>query len=175
MSMTKVALLSFASVVGLTLLVLGCALPELGSWWPLFVLVFYFLSPLPMVIAKNIYQCDFSTPNGGLDFALFVTSGIVFSAFALPFVLAHTAAIQWSAFAFVTLASLVIFGAIIAYFYEGSGTAGCEDGRSLTFDVSAVLSITYFSLFFVTVASVVIFGCIYGFCFWLNETDNGMW
>lgn len=121
MSLKAVVLLSFASVIGLTLLVLGCALPEFGSWWPLFVLVFYFLAPLPVLISRNVYGADFNATSPCLEFALFCTSAIVLSAFALPFVLAHAGAIQWSAFGLITMASVTMFSTIFAWFRANYG------------------------------------------------------
>ena len=58
------------------------------------MLVFYFLAPLPVLIARHASNGDLGQPNSGLEFALFCTSGIVFSAFALPFVLAHAGAVS---------------------------------------------------------------------------------
>ncbi|VDP01304.1 unnamed protein product [Soboliphyme baturini] len=58
-----------------------------SNWYPMFVLIFYFLCPLPLTIAGS-YE-DQSTSASWHDFALFVTAGIVVSAFSLPIVLAH--------------------------------------------------------------------------------------
>jgi hypothetical protein len=61
----------------------------------LFVLIFYLLSPLPMMISKNIYGCDSNQPSACSEFAFFTTAIIVFSAFGLPFVLAHAGAVSF--------------------------------------------------------------------------------
>ncbi|KAI6184249.1 hypothetical protein M3Y97_00575800 [Aphelenchoides bicaudatus] len=112
-----VVLLSFASVIGLTLLVLGCALPAFGSWWPLFVLGFYIVSPLPLFFARNCYGADPSNgPNPCIELAYFLTTGIVLSAFGLPFVLAHAGAISYLSLFFVFLANGVLFAAIWGLF-----------------------------------------------------------
>jgi len=83
--------LAFFGSVGMTLLVIGCAIYE--NWWPLFVIMFYLLSPLPILISKRY------NGNGGFmggpsnacqELAIFLTMGIVISAFGLPIIMSRT-------------------------------------------------------------------------------------
>lgn len=83
-------MLAFAGCIGLTFLVLGCALRFEGRgplWWPLFVLIFYFFAPLPLTIARRYSEDMGGGSNACLEFAQFLTTGIVVSAFALPILL----------------------------------------------------------------------------------------
>ncbi|KAK5975137.1 Vacuolar protein sorting 55 [Trichostrongylus colubriformis] len=53
---SAVAALAFAGVLGLTLLVLGCALPMFGNWSPMFVITFYLFAPIPLMIARRFQE-----------------------------------------------------------------------------------------------------------------------
>lgn len=110
-------LLAFAGCCGLLFLVLGCALPMYNNWWPLFVVVFYILAPIPLCIAKR-YSDDSSISSAATEFALFATTGIVVSAFGLPMVLAHAGpVIKWGACGFILTGNVITFLTIVAYFY----------------------------------------------------------
>ncbi|KFD51023.1 hypothetical protein M514_08064 [Trichuris suis] len=113
--------LAFAGCVGLLFLVLGCALP-MYNWYPLFVIIFYVLAPVPLTLAGR-YQERASTGSAAScqDFALFLTAGIIVSAFSLPVVLARSPAnapaIHWGACGFTLAGNIVCFLTIAAYFY----------------------------------------------------------
>jgi hypothetical protein len=78
--------LAFSGSIGFLFLFLACALPQYDNWYPLTVLVFYMLSPIPSIIAKR--YTDVSGESGQCrELAWFLTTGIVLSAFALPIVL----------------------------------------------------------------------------------------
>jgi len=99
------------------LVVLGCALPEYGIWWPLFVLMFYALAPIPSVMSRRLGE-NFSSQASGLAFeiSMFFTAGIVISAFGLPVVLAHVGTIKWGAMGLVSAGNVFMFITILVYF-----------------------------------------------------------
>uniref|UniRef100_A0A8C6A1L0 Leptin receptor gene-related protein n=1 Tax=Marmota marmota marmota TaxID=9994 RepID=A0A8C6A1L0_MARMA len=78
--------LSFTGAIGLTFLVLGCALEDYGVYSPFFVLIFHAISPIPHFISKRVtYDCNTTSS------AYFFTTGIVVSAFGFPVILARVA------------------------------------------------------------------------------------
>ncbi|XP_069128019.1 leptin receptor overlapping transcript-like 1 [Argopecten irradians] len=116
-SYTALISLAFAAAIGITFLVLGCALPQFNNWWPLFVLFFYILAPLPITLSKRCMASFDSTSSACLEMAIFLTTGIVVSSMGLPIVFAHTSVIQWGACALVLAANTVVFLTILGYFY----------------------------------------------------------
>uniref|UniRef100_A0AAY4CH44 Leptin receptor overlapping transcript-like 1 n=1 Tax=Denticeps clupeoides TaxID=299321 RepID=A0AAY4CH44_9TELE len=81
--------LSFGGAVGLMFLMLGCALPVYNKYWPLFLLFFYILSPVPYCISRRVVDDTDSASHACKELALFLTTGIVVSAFGLPVVFAR--------------------------------------------------------------------------------------
>jgi len=77
--------LAFSGSIGLLFLFLACALPQFNNWYPFTVIVFYLLSPIPTLISRR-YSNDGDSSNPCKEFAWFLTTGIVVSAFALPIV-----------------------------------------------------------------------------------------
>lgn len=73
----------------MTFLILACAIPgesDHKTYYPFFVILFYAFSVIPLIIAKRRSQ-DLNGTNPCLEFALFLTAGIILSTFALPIVL----------------------------------------------------------------------------------------
>ncbi|XP_059484520.1 leptin receptor gene-related protein [Neocloeon triangulifer] len=102
----------------MTLVILGCALPQYSNWWPLFVLLFYCLSPIPTLIARR-YN-DSGSNNSCLESSIFITMGFVVSAFALPIVLARSPdgdpTIQWGACYLVLAGNVVVYLTMLGFF-----------------------------------------------------------
>ncbi|XP_041849081.1 leptin receptor gene-related protein [Melanotaenia boesemani] len=107
--------LSFSGAIGLTFLLLGCALEPYGVYWPLFVLIFYILSPIPTFISKRLSD-ETQSSNACRELAYFLTTGIVVSAFGLPVVLARVGLIEWGACGLVMTGNAVIFLTILGFF-----------------------------------------------------------
>jgi len=113
-------LLAFAGSIGMTFVILGCALPIYGVWWPFFVVLFYILAPIPTIIARRYTDDSGSNSNPCLELAIFITMGCVVSSFALPIVLARSPVdqpvIQWGA-CYLTLAgNIVVYSTLVGFF-----------------------------------------------------------
>lgn len=112
-------LLAFAGSIGMTFVILACALPKYALWWPFFVVLFYILSPIPPLIARRYTEVQGSS-NSCLETAIFITMCIVVSSFALPIVLARAPSdnptIQWGA-CYLTLAgNVVVYSTLLGIF-----------------------------------------------------------
>ncbi|XP_043216825.1 leptin receptor gene-related protein-like isoform X2 [Amphibalanus amphitrite] len=122
-SVKALILLAFAGSLGLMFLLLACALPQYNNWWPLFVIVFYILAPLPYSIARR-QRDDLGSSSSVMELAIFFTAGIVISSFGLPIVLAHAGpVIQWGAAALVMTGNLVMYVTIAGFFLAFDGDA----------------------------------------------------
>ncbi|NP_001156269.1 leptin receptor-like [Acyrthosiphon pisum] len=107
--------LAFAGSIGMTLVILACALPDLNSWWPFIVVIFYLLAPLPTMLMKRFN--DYSgSGNANMDLAVFITMGIVVSSFALPIIMARVNAIAWTACNFTLCGNIVVYLTFIGFF-----------------------------------------------------------
>ena len=80
--------LAFTGSIGLLFLFLACALPQFDNWIPFTVIIFYLMAPIPTLFAKRRAE-NASGSSPFQEFAWFLTTGIVVSAFALPVVLAR--------------------------------------------------------------------------------------
>lgn len=65
-----------------------------SNWWPMFVLIFYFLSPVPTVISRRMSDSLDTASSACVELAIFLTTGIVISAVGLPVVLAHVTVVS---------------------------------------------------------------------------------
>ncbi|XP_040262991.1 leptin receptor gene-related protein [Bufo bufo] len=108
--------LSFSGAIGLTFLMLGCALQSYKVYWPLFVLIFYAICPIPHFIAKRVGDDSDAASSACQELAYFFTTGIVVSAFGLPIVLARMNVILWGACGLVLAGNAVIFLTIMGFF-----------------------------------------------------------
>ncbi|XP_072942383.1 leptin receptor gene-related protein isoform X3 [Epargyreus clarus] len=112
--------LAFAGSIGMTFVILACALyNENGnsrSWYSFFVVLFYVLCPIPTMIARRHTDTAGGTNSPCMETAIFITMGILVSTFALPIVLARSAVIVWAA-CYLTLAgNVVVYLTILGFF-----------------------------------------------------------
>eukprot|EP00039_Didymoeca_costata_P019098 m.336229 g.336229 ORF g.336229 m.336229 type:complete len:129 (+) comp17789_c0_seq1:141-527(+) len=119
-SMLGMCLLSFTFTIGVLMVILGCALPEYGNFYPMFVFITYILAPLPTTIAKSCTQTDTLTGPSG-DIAVFCTSALVCSGYGIPFVLWHGGIIAVGAFWLVASGNTIMFLSILTYFVYFTG------------------------------------------------------
>ncbi|XP_019734573.1 leptin receptor gene-related protein isoform X2 [Hippocampus comes] len=108
--------LSFGGAIGLTFLFLGCAVEQYGVYWPLFALIFYILSPLPLIIANRVSDDTDSSSNACRELAYFLTTGIVVSAYGFHIVLAHSSTIEWGACGLALTGNTILFITIFGFF-----------------------------------------------------------
>ncbi|XP_058818151.1 leptin receptor gene-related protein isoform X2 [Topomyia yanbarensis] len=114
-------MLAMLGSIGMTMIILACALPSYKVWWPFFVVLFYLICPLPTLIAKRNPSDD---DESRITHSMFATIGIVISSFALPIVLARAMVIHGGA-CYLTLAGNVIaYITVLGYFF------GYDSGES---------------------------------------------
>ncbi|XP_055598425.1 leptin receptor gene-related protein [Uranotaenia lowii] len=108
-------MLAMLGSIGMTMIILACALPAYKVWWPFFVVLFYLITPIPALIGKrNSVDGD---RMAAVTNSIFATIGIVISSFALPIVLARSDVIHWGA-CYLTLAgNCVAYLTILGYFF----------------------------------------------------------
>ncbi|XP_078525113.1 leptin receptor gene-related protein [Lissotriton helveticus] len=114
--MKALVALSFSGAIGLTFLMLGCVLQNYGVYWPMFVLLFYVISPIPYFISKRLNGDSDASSSACSELASFFTTGIVVSAFGFAIVLARAGLIQWGACGLVLAGNAVIFITILGFF-----------------------------------------------------------
>nr|CAG4635199.1 EOG090X0J87 [Alona affinis] len=111
--------LAFSGSIGMTFLVLACALPQYNNWWPFFMVAFYLLAPFPTVISRRYGDASGGT-NPCKEFSLFFTSVLVVSAFGLPIILARAPlaapVIAWGSAGLVITANVIVFLTIMGFF-----------------------------------------------------------
>ncbi|XP_046746858.1 leptin receptor overlapping transcript-like 1 [Diprion similis] len=104
----------------MTFVILGCALPAYHAWWPLFVVLFYILSPIPTLVARRYTEDSGSSSNPCLELAIFITMGFVVSSFALPIVLARSPendpTIKWGACYLTLVGNVVVYLTLLGFF-----------------------------------------------------------
>jgi len=83
------------------------------------VIVFYILAPLPILISRR-YVDDMASSSACHELSIFLTTGIIISAFGLPIILARapeaTPVIEWGACGLVTAGNIVVFLTILGFF-----------------------------------------------------------
>lgn len=77
-----------------------------SKYWPLFLLFFYILSPIPYCISRRVVDDTDSASNACKELAIFLTTGIVISAFGLPVIFARAAVVSRVGFSMKTSAAL---------------------------------------------------------------------
>lgn len=88
--------------------------------------LFYLFAPIPILIARRYQEVE-GASNACKELALFLTAGIVISAYGLPLILAHANnVIKWSAAILTICGNCVVFPTILGFFiaFDNEDDAG---------------------------------------------------
>ncbi|XP_037042968.1 leptin receptor gene-related protein-like [Bradysia coprophila] len=110
MELKGLVCLAFGGSIGITFVILACALPQFNLWWPFFVFAFYILAILPTIIAKR------SESRARIDLSIFLTVGFVLSSFYLPIVMARSQTILWAACYLTITGNVIVYLTMFAFF-----------------------------------------------------------
>ncbi|KAJ8978598.1 hypothetical protein NQ317_006886 [Molorchus minor] len=99
----------------MTLVILACALPDYGKWWPFFVVLFYLLVPIPTLMARR-YSDPSASSNSCMEAAIFITVGLIVSSFGLPIVLARVDTINVGACYLSLAGNVVVYATLLGFF-----------------------------------------------------------
>ncbi|XP_053614396.1 leptin receptor gene-related protein isoform X3 [Plodia interpunctella] len=108
--------LAFLGSIGMTFVILACALPDYKVWWPFFVVIFYILCPIPTMLARRHTDTTGGTNSPCMEAAVFITMGFIVSSFGLPIVLARTAVITTGACCLTIAGNIIVYLTIIGFF-----------------------------------------------------------
>lgn len=64
------------------------------NWWPMFVLIFYVLVPVPTIISRRMSNSFDSASSACMELCIFLTTGIVVSCMSLPIILARASVVS---------------------------------------------------------------------------------
>ncbi|XP_050499376.1 leptin receptor gene-related protein [Diabrotica virgifera virgifera] len=115
LSTTALVTLAFLGSIGMTFVILACALPQYKLWWPFFEVLFYIMAPIPTLVAKR-YNDGSGSSNGCLEASIFVTMGILVSSFALPIVLSRAGTIAAGACYLTIAGNVVVYLTLLGFF-----------------------------------------------------------
>ncbi|XP_028158147.1 leptin receptor overlapping transcript-like 1 [Ostrinia nubilalis] len=109
--------LAFTGSIGMTFVILACALPTYENvWWPFFVVLFYLLCPMPTMLARRYTDSAGGTNSACMETAIFITMGLIVSSFALPIVLAHAHIIKLGACLLTLAGNVIVHLTILGFF-----------------------------------------------------------
>ncbi|KAG9509118.1 hypothetical protein GZH46_02372, partial [Fragariocoptes setiger] len=109
--------LALAGCIGMTLIILACSLKQPANWWPAVMVIFYIISPFPIIISRRTFgDGGFGgQSNPAREWAYFITTGIVLSALALPIVMANVGTIHFVSSCLSLASSVFFFGTILVF------------------------------------------------------------
>jgi len=108
--------LAFCISIGLLLNILACVLWH--NWIPIFVVIAYFLAPLPnLVCARCNKGYEHTYGHGFQDVGFFLTGVFIVSGFALPGLLAHVNKIDTAALFMGLAGGLIVYGSLMTYLH----------------------------------------------------------
>jgi len=109
--------LALALSLGILCNILAGAL--FGNWWPMVIVIFYFIAPLPDLLCSRCGQNDVMNVSGRnfKDLGYFLTGVLVISGFGLPAVLAHNNVIGIPALCLSLGGGLIVYASLVIYIH----------------------------------------------------------